>query len=47
MGLFSEQEVLGTFPGPAFRKYQKESLMKMTEGFNSGARAILIDAPTG
>jgi len=45
--LFSSQEVLGSFPAPSYREYQKESLVKIAEGFNSGIRAIIIDAPTG
>jgi len=45
--LFDKQEVLNAFPAPEFREYQELTLIKMAEGFNSGVKAVLIDAPTG
>lgn len=43
----SEDLVLKKFPCPKFRKGQKETLIKMAEAFNSGYKAVLLDAPTG
>jgi len=45
--VIDKTDVLKAFPAPKFRKYQRESLLKMTEAFNSGVRCILVDAPTG
>lgn len=44
---FSIQEVLHGFPAPSFRKFQKETIIKIAEAFNSGIKCILLDAPTG
>ena len=41
------EEVIKLFPMPTFRKYQKETLVKIVEEFKCGRRAILLDAPTG
>lgn len=39
--------ILKAFPAPEYRKYQKEVLEKIADGFQSGIRAVLMDAPTG
>ena len=39
--------MLDAFPAPKFRKYQKETLKAMANAFNSGYKAILLEAPTG
>jgi len=43
----NDQEILEAFPSYSFRKYQKETLKAMNDAFNSGYKAILLDAPTG
>lgn len=43
----SEQEVLKAFPAKEFRKHQKEAIIKIVSGFNSGIKCVLLDAPTG
>jgi Rad3-related DNA helicase len=43
----SEQEVLKAFPAVKYRKYQKESILKIADAFNSGIKCVLLDAPTG
>jgi len=45
--MFDKTELLGAFPAPSYRKYQKESIIKIAEGFNSEIRCVLLDAPTG
>lgn len=45
--MVNEKEVLEAFSSRNFRKYQKETLIAMNEAFNSGYKAILLDAPTG
>jgi len=43
----NKKEVLELFPSPYFRKYQKETIEKMVDAFNSGVKCILLGAPTG
>ena len=43
----SRKEVLKAFPSRRFRKYQKETVLKIANAFNSGIKCILLDAPTG
>jgi len=42
-----KDEILKLFPAPGFRKYQKETLVRMAEEFETGVKCILLDAPTG
>ncbi len=35
------------FPVEKYRKYQKETVEKIVEGFQTGIKCILLDAPTG
>jgi len=44
---YDVKDALKLFPAPKFRKYQKETIVKMVEGLNSGVRCFLLDAPTG
>jgi len=43
----SKQEVLKAFPSKTPRKYQLGTVLKIRDGFNSGIKCILLDAPTG
>lgn len=45
--MLDKTEVLKLFPSGSFRKYQKPTIEKMVDAFNSGVRCILLDAPTG
>jgi len=43
----NREDILKLFPTMTFRKYQKETIEKIVEGFSSGIKCILLDAPTG
>lgn len=45
--MITENEVLKAFPANTFRKYQKETVLKIANAFNSGVKCVLLDAPTG
>jgi len=45
--VISEREVLKAFPASGFRKYQKETILRIANAFNSGVKCVLLDAPTG
>lgn len=45
--MISEKEILDAFPAPKFRRYQRKTLVRIAEAFNSGMRVILLEAPTG
>jgi Rad3-related DNA helicase len=40
-------EVVKAFPSRKFREYQKETLTKMVEAFNTGTKCIILASPTG
>jgi len=43
----NKEDVLKLFPVDKYRKYQKETIEKIVEGFSSGVKCVLLDAPTG
>jgi len=43
----TNKEVIDLFPAPKFRKYQRNTLIKINEAFNSGVKVVLLEAPTG
>lgn len=45
--MIKKSEVLKAFPAPRFRKYQKGTIVRIAEAFNSGIKCVLLDAPTG
>jgi len=40
-------QVLSNFPSPTMRKYQKETLAKTAQAYQSGKKCVIIIAPTG
>lgn len=46
-GGLTPEEVLGAFPAPEFRPYQKATVLKIAEYFNSGIKIVVLEAPTG
>ncbi len=42
-----KKEVLDMFPAKKFRKYQKETIERIVDEFNTGVKCVLLDAPTG
>lgn len=43
-----DKEIVRTlFPMPSYRKYQKETIDRIIDEFNTGVKCILLDAPTG
>jgi Rad3-related DNA helicase len=45
--MFTVQEVLNNFPAPTYRPYQRNTIIRIAELFNSGVKVILLDAPCG
>jgi len=45
--MIDKNEVLKLFPAPKFRKYQRNTIVRMVDAFNSGVKVVMLDAPTG
>lgn len=45
--MVTNEEVLDAFPAPKFRPYQESTLKVINNAFNSGFKAIILEAPTG
>jgi len=43
----TSREVLRRFPSSSLRPYQKETIERIVEAFNSGRKCVILTAPTG